>query len=114
MRDPSAALGKANREPTLSQFVRHAELFGSELVVETAADDLTSSGLVVLETELALLARRNGKRNGKPAATRQRRTTPDLQRQVTALRALGMVPAAIADTLNISDRRCRELIRAER
>jgi hypothetical protein len=39
------------------------------------------------------------------AGKRRRRTTPTLRAQVAALRRRGMVPSAIADTLNISDRR---------
>ncbi len=42
---------------------------------------------------------------------RRRRTSEDLRREVAELRARGMVPAAIADTLNVADRRVQALLR---
>jgi hypothetical protein len=42
---------------------------------------------------------------------RRRRTTITLKEQVRVLRARGLVPRAIATALNISDRRCRALLR---
>jgi hypothetical protein len=93
--------------PTLDEFVRHARLFGLEDVVETARAYLAPPELAALELEVAQL----GAKNGRPAATRQRRTTTQLQEQVRALRDRGMVPGAIADTLNISDRRTESLLR---
>jgi hypothetical protein len=48
--------------------------------------------------------------NGKPAGKRRRRTTVDLRDSVLALRDRGLIGAAIADTLNISDRRVTEIL----
>lgn len=89
----------------LHAFVRHARLFGPECVVETARACLSASEVATLELEVALLARSNG----KPAA-RRRATTPALVEQVAELQRRGLVPAAIADALNISDRRARGLL----
>ncbi len=50
---------------------------------------------------------------GKPSALRlkaRRRTTPALREQVRALADRGLVVAAIANTLNVSDRRVRDLL----
>jgi hypothetical protein len=84
--------------PALADFVRHARRFGPECVVETARDYLIGGDLVELEADLVLL-------DVGHAGKRRRRTTPTLRAQVAALRRRGMVPSAIADTLNISDRR---------
>jgi len=92
--------------PTLKMFIRHAERFGPECVAETAAAYLPPAEVGVLEAELALV----GNRNGNRARARQRRSTPSLREQVLALRERGLVAAAIADTLNLSDRRVRELL----
>lgn len=94
------------RTPTVRELVGHAERFGPDVVVETARDYLNGAELAVLDAELSL----TGKRNGQPAGTRQRRTTGSLRDQVVALRDRGVVAAAIADTLNLSDRRVRELL----
>jgi hypothetical protein len=64
---------------------------------------LTGRDLVKLELVILGL---DGRR---PA--RQRRTTGDLAAQVRALLHSAMVATAIADRLNIPDRRCKELIR---
>ena len=47
-----------------------------------------------------------------PRPKRQRRTTDDLREQAMALRERGMVFAGIADALNVSDRRVKELLAA--
>jgi hypothetical protein len=95
---------------TLAQFVRHAEKFGPELVVETAAGSLSADELAHLEAEIALL----GRRNGKPARSRQRRTTDALREQVLVLRDRGLLPTVIADTLNVSDRRVQTILAESR
>ena len=45
-------------------------------------------------------------------AKRTRRTTESMKTKVLNLHARGVVPAAISDTLNISDRRVSEILRA--
>jgi hypothetical protein len=96
--------------PTLEQFKTHARKFGPDCVVETARDRLSPAQLAELELEIATL----GSGNGKPAGTRQRRTTDDLAGQVLALRDRGVMPAAIADTLNLSDRRVANILSRSR
>jgi hypothetical protein len=48
----------------------------------------------------------------RPDASRQRRTTDELVRQVLALAAKGMLATAIADRLNVSDRRVAAILAA--
>jgi hypothetical protein len=42
---------------------------------------------------------------------RRRRSTPNLKAQVLELHRRGIVPAAIADQINVSDRRVADIIR---
>ena len=73
---------------------RHSQRFGPELVNETGK-------LLGVDA--------NVKR--QPAKVkRQRRTTADVSAQVVELHGRGIVDAAIADTLNLSDRRVREIL----
>ena len=81
--------------PTPEQLHRHAERFGPESVQETA--DMYGIDLSIR------------KRTGQPK--RRRRTSEELRRDVAELRGRGMVPLAIADTLNVSDRRVSEILR---
>jgi hypothetical protein len=81
--------------PTVAQLRKHAERFGGEFVRETAA----AFGIDL----------RAGSVAEKPK--RQRRTGPTLKAQVLDLRARGVMPATIADTLNISDRRVASILR---
>jgi DNA-binding NarL/FixJ family response regulator len=100
--------------PTLAEFVRHLERYGPELLLETAATFLSAQELLELELAVAGHGHRNGKpaggKNGKPRLQRQRRTTPRLREQVLELHRRGLLPAAIADQLNLSDRRVAEII----
>lgn len=133
--------------------VRHAVLFGDELVVETAREELTPlaisrrreipapnlawvseeermrlldevigargefrawlsaemQALDRLPAEIGLARAQAGKKGTAPK--RQRRSSAELREQVVGLRERGLVLAAIADTLNISDRRVRQLLR---
>ncbi|MFL5916749.1 MAG: hypothetical protein ACJ752_14105 [Gaiellaceae bacterium] len=73
---------------------KHAQRFGPDGVAEIAE----AYGHSALAAELA---------EGGP---RGRRTTPSMKEQVRALHARGLVPAAIADALNLSDSRVRRLL----
>jgi hypothetical protein len=84
------------KPPTVEAFHRHAERFGPELVRDTAA----AFGIDLRA------------RNTAAKPKRQRRTGPSLKSQVLELRGRGIMPTAIADALNISDRRVREILRA--
>jgi hypothetical protein len=80
---------------TAEDFHRHAQRFGAECVAETAS---AFGGKVAF-------APRSG-------AKRQRRTTVSLRDQVLALHGRGVVAAAIADRLNVSDRRVANILKA--
>jgi DNA-binding NarL/FixJ family response regulator len=69
-------------------------------------------GRVVSMTANAAKIRRHEERFTSPEKKRQRRSTPNVKAQVLELHSRGAVEAAIADTLNLSDRRVREIIRA--
>jgi transcriptional regulator len=53
-----------------------------------------------------------GKRLVEVVRAGRRRTTECLRVKVLNLHERGVVPAAIADTLNVSDRRVKEIVRA--
>jgi hypothetical protein len=92
--------------PAVAALIRHAEKFGPDCVVETARDYLAPPELAVLDLELARL----NSTNRGPGRRRQRRTTVGLRDQVLALNGRGLAAAAIADTLNISDRRVANIL----
>lgn len=139
--------------PDISVFVRHAVLYGDELVVETARDvwtgyvdslrpqplDITwlpeaerdriideriaqwaalfhteavrlKKDLDRLPAEIALARRQAGKKDVARNGAR-RPTTPQLREQVLDLQGRGLNLAAIGVTLNISDRRARQIVR---
>jgi hypothetical protein len=87
------------RPPAEAELRRHVKRYGPECVAELA----DAYGMTALAVELA-------ESNG----TRKRHTSDTMREQVRALHARGVVPAAIADTLNISDDRVRKLLRTER
>lgn len=45
------------------------------------------------------------------AGAKRRRMRPSVKEDILTLRARGMVPTAIADVLNLSDRRVREVLK---
>jgi hypothetical protein len=83
---------------TAEQLRKHAARFGPEMVAETAV----AAGIDV---------RQRSKRQPAPAR-RQRRSSQQITQQVLELRGRGLVVSAIADSLNISDRRARQIIAA--
>jgi hypothetical protein len=80
---------------TGERFHRHAERFGPDMVKVTA--------------EMHGIDLRVKTQTGRPK--RRRRTSEELRREVAELRGRGMVPAAIADTLNVADRRVGAIFR---
>lgn len=76
-------------------YLLHAQRFGPELVEETAKQH---------GVDLRVQA---------PKAKRMRRTTPNVRGQVLELASRGTVTEAIADVLNLSDRRVREILASE-
>ena len=83
---------------TAEMFRRHADKFGPESVRETAA-------------ELGVELSRSTVTPARKAPKFRRRTTASLTRDVREMRGRGVVVTAIADSLNISDRRVKELIK---
>jgi hypothetical protein len=81
--------------PTAAQLLKHAAKFGPEMVNETAAQFGVKMPRLAVETP-----------------KRQRRSGPTVNAQVLELHSRGSVPAAIADTLNLSDRRVRGILDA--
>jgi hypothetical protein len=84
--------------PSSEALHRHAERFGPEFVKETA-------GLFGVDL-------RNVSARAKSPEKRTRRTTETFKAKVLNLHARGVISAAIADTLNVSDRRVKEILRA--
>jgi hypothetical protein len=95
--------------PTYDEFVTHARRFGVECVFETATTYLARRELALLRSELDELSS-SSKRSRRPTASKHRRTDFDLIEQVIALRDEGLVPAAIADKLNLGERRVRSIL----
>lgn len=85
-------------QPTVVALRRHADRFGDECVAETAA--------------AAVIDLNQRRRVRRPKPLRQRRSTRQLASQVVDLAGRGLVVAAIADTLNVSDRRAKALLAA--
>jgi hypothetical protein len=85
--------------PSYDDFVRHATKLGTECVYETAVVYLTEPELLDLDLELARID-----------GPRRRRFRFDPKVQVLALAARGMVPAAIADAVGLSDRRVKTIL----
>jgi len=95
-------LPEPQRERLLDERVEARRVFRAELLEMKRAVDR-------LPAEIALARRKAGKKD-RPQK-RRRQTTPALRGQVTELYDRGLVIVAIADTLNLSDRRVRELLR---
>lgn len=84
---------------TAEMFRRHAEKFGPEMVKETAA----ALGIGLSPSTI---------REQKKAAPKyRRRTTASMVADAREMHARGVVLTAIADQLNVSDRRVKELLR---
>jgi hypothetical protein len=91
--------------PHLTKYIRHAEKFGVECVFETAQDDgaLSMRHLARLRLELdAIEADR--KRGRFTVGARRRRSSDETATAVLMLRDEGLVVAAIADKLGVTDR----------
>jgi hypothetical protein len=83
---------------TAEQFRRHAEKFGPECVKETAAAmgvDLSPSTIKSMKED-------------KPY--KRRRSSAELKAEVVDLHKRGLVAGAIANQLNVADRRVKEIL----
>jgi hypothetical protein len=77
----------------------HASRYGPEGVADVAATSLVASEAQAIAADT------------EHSKSRKRRTTRTLREQVVELRRRGLIPAAIADTLNVADRRVKEILR---
>ena len=84
------------KAPTSNELHRHAEKFTSEGVKELAE---------VYGVDLTLSSKPTGPRSKK-------HMTPALREQILDLRERGLMPEAIADAMNLSDKRVRNAIDA--
>lgn len=81
--------------PSAEQLRRHAARFGAEGINETGAAYGIDLGRKIRDET-------------KPS--RQRRSSAQLRAEVIELHSRGVLPEAIADTLNVSDRRVKALL----
>lgn len=84
--------------PTAEELHKHVARFGPDGVAEIK----DAYELTLLNVSAAPASK----------APRARRTTESMKTKVLNLHERGVVPAAIADTLNISDRRVQDILRA--
>jgi hypothetical protein len=83
------------RPPTRDELLRHAERFGTEAVADVAQEYGVDMRL---------------KKDAKPKL--RRRTNDELRGQVLELASRGVLKTAIADALNVSDRRIDAILKA--
>jgi hypothetical protein len=89
--------------PTLAEFVRHAELFGTECVYGTAEAYLAERELRRLRIELDTIEA--GRRTGRySVGRRRRRTRAETQVAIELLLADGLTRREVAAKLGLSDR----------
>jgi predicted transcriptional regulator len=96
----------------LEQFLRHARLFGSDLVIETAEPLLTERELVRLRVEIDSLVRRSSRRLSR--SPRRRRPTEETMLAAVAMREEGFVIGYIAEKLGVTEKTVRELLARHR
>jgi len=93
---------------TLAEYVRHAELFGSECVYETAEVDLSGTELIQLDRELTRIDTERRRRFGK-VPQRKRMSLERKRQTVVWLTNEGLPATRIAEQLGLSVRRVEEL-----
>jgi hypothetical protein len=95
-------LPEVERERLIDERVQARAAFRAEIIE-------TKNALDRLPAEIAL-ARRKARKKATPQK-RRRPTTAPMRTQVLELYERGLILAAIADTLNVSDRRVQEILR---
>jgi hypothetical protein len=98
--------------PGFEQFLRHAQLFGTELVIETAARLLPERELARLRVEIDPLSRRRRRRFAP--SPRRRRSTMETMLACVDMREQGLVIGLIAEKLSISEKTVKELLARHR
>lgn len=91
-------------QPTLAEFVRHAQKFGTELVYETASMSLGPRALARLQVELDAIEAGRKSGSGFSIGKRRRRSREQTREAVVQLSVEGFVIPAIADKLGLSDK----------
>lgn len=99
------------REYELDSYLRHLEHFGPESVVDTAEDFLSRGDFVRLQIAVDEWERKQRSRHGFSVGRRHRLSPEELSERVGVLAADGLVPAAIADRLGVSDRAVAKTLR---
>jgi hypothetical protein len=94
----------------LDRFLRHARHFGPEDIERVAAGYLPAEDLVRLRIELDALERTRKSARGYSVGRRRRRSRAETRDTVAQLLADGLVPAAIADKLGVSDSYVRRVV----
>lgn len=95
---------------SVAAFIRHAHLYGTESVEEVAAAYLTPGELTSLRIELDVIERSRKSSHGFSNGKRRKRSSEETAEMVEQLLAEGLVPAAVADKLGISDSRLRRVL----
>jgi hypothetical protein len=98
--------------PGFEQFLRHAELFGPESVIEVAEQLLPEREVARLRVEVDALHRRSSRRASR--LPRRRRSTQETLIAVVALREQGLVIGYIAEKLSITEKTVKELLARHR
>jgi hypothetical protein len=98
--------------PGFEEFVRHAQAFGPELVIETAQQMLPEREVARLRVDVDALNHRSSRRTSRP--TRRRRSTQETMLAAVALREQGLVIGYVAELLGISVKTVRELLARHR
>lgn len=88
---------------------RHAELFGPDLVIETAEPLLTERELARLRVEVDALERRRSR-----YGPRRRRSEAETMLAAVAMREEGLVLAYIAEKLGVTEKTVKELLARHR
>src|SRR5438093_583041 len=89
--------------PTLAEFTRHAKLFGSECVYETAEMYLGKKELRRLRIELDETEANKRGRYGTIIGKRRRRSADETRDAVLALSEEGFVRGVISEKLGVSE-----------
>jgi hypothetical protein len=104
------------QHPTLAQLIRHAELYGTDLVYETAEDFLAESELVQLALELNRIdgRARKGVHDFRRRPKLKRLSTAQKLKTVAFLIKEGAPHSRIAMHLGVTERQVRRLARETR
>jgi hypothetical protein len=98
--------------PGFEQFLHHAKVYGTELVIETAEGLLPERDLARLRVEMDALDRRPSRRFSR--LPRRRRSTEETMLAAVAMREQGLVTGYIAERLAITEKTVKALLARHR